>query len=229
MKIIKAVGFVILLSAFTNSAKATVFNFLDQGFNSTFTNLQLQGLINAKLVDLGAGAAMDVAPGGGLQLENLDLTVSGGPGFILNFDHAISSVRLRGSNAKDDANITLRAYEFAIEYDDRAGFEGFVNQVGDASNALLFNAEAVALNTGGPIMSPARVEFDVLVVDPTTSIRSLFVQADSFLWAVNELEFTFADEVSAIPLPASLPLFGSGLVAMGLFGWRRKKNTRLAA
>jgi hypothetical protein len=36
--------------------------------------------------------------------------------------------------------------------------------------------------------------------------------------------------VSATPLPAALPLFASGLGALGLLGWRRKrKNVALAA
>jgi hypothetical protein len=72
MKIIKAICFVVLFSAFTSSAKAAIFKFEDQGFNSSFTNLQLLNLINAKFVDLGAGAVMDRAPGGGLQLEAAD-------------------------------------------------------------------------------------------------------------------------------------------------------------
>lgn len=32
--------------------------------------------------------------------------------------------------------------------------------------------------------------------------------------------------ISATPLPAALPLFASGLGAMGLFGWRRKRKTK---
>ena len=36
--------------------------------------------------------------------------------------------------------------------------------------------------------------------------------------------------VAATPLPAALPLFATGLGAMGLFGWRRKrKNTAAIA
>ena len=35
--------------------------------------------------------------------------------------------------------------------------------------------------------------------------------------------------VSTTPLPATLPLFASGLGALGLFGWRRKRKARLAA
>jgi hypothetical protein len=38
--------------------------------------------------------------------------------------------------------------------------------------------------------------------------------------------FQFATEVAgtATPLPAALPLFGTGLGVMGLFGWRRKRK-----
>jgi hypothetical protein len=42
--------------------------------------------------------------------------------------------------------------------------------------------------------------------------------------------FPIATMVSTTPLPAALPLFATGLGAMGLLGWRRKrKNTAAAA
>jgi hypothetical protein len=34
---------------------------------------------------------------------------------------------------------------------------------------------------------------------------------------------------AATPVPAALPLFASGLGALGLFGWRRKRKAALAA
>jgi hypothetical protein len=37
-----------------------------------------------------------------------------------------------------------------------------------------------------------------------------------------------ASPVSATPLPAALPLFATGLGAMGLFGWRRKRKNASA-
>ena len=40
--------------------------------------------------------------------------------------------------------------------------------------------------------------------------------------------FQFA-AVSAVPLPAALPLFATGLGALGLLGWRRKKKVQAAA
>jgi hypothetical protein len=35
--------------------------------------------------------------------------------------------------------------------------------------------------------------------------------------------------VSDVPLPAALPLFATGLGALGLLGWRRKKNAAALA
>ena len=35
--------------------------------------------------------------------------------------------------------------------------------------------------------------------------------------------------ITATPLPATLPLFATGLGAMGLFGWRRKRKSQAAA
>ncbi|WP_373084491.1 VPLPA-CTERM sorting domain-containing protein [Sneathiella sp.] len=35
--------------------------------------------------------------------------------------------------------------------------------------------------------------------------------------------------ISAVPLPAALPLYGAGLAAMGFMGWRRKRKAAAAA
>ena len=39
----------------------------------------------------------------------------------------------------------------------------------------------------------------------------------------------FVTPLSSTPLPAALPLFATGLGAMGLFGWRRKRKNAIAA
>ena len=39
----------------------------------------------------------------------------------------------------------------------------------------------------------------------------------------------FGNGISATPLPAALPLFATGLGAMGLLGWRRKRKAKAAA
>jgi len=45
-----------------------------------------------------------------------------------------------------------------------------------------------------------------------------FVVGRAFLFTADDVP------VSVVPLPAALPLFGSGLAVMGFFGWRRKRR-----
>ena len=46
-----------------------------------------------------------------------------------------------------------------------------------------------------------------------------------YLNGVSDLELDeLIFEVSAVPLPAALPLFGSALAALGIVGWRRKRR-----
>ena len=48
---------------------------------------------------------------------------------------------------------------------------------------------------------------------------------DNFYFYNGNTSFTADFEVSAVPLPAALPLYGAGLAAMGLIGWARKRKT----
>ena len=41
--------------------------------------------------------------------------------------------------------------------------------------------------------------------------------------------FLQVDDPPKTPLPAALPLFATGLAAMGLFGWRRKRKNKTTA
>jgi hypothetical protein len=40
---------------------------------------------------------------------------------------------------------------------------------------------------------------------------------------------TFTTETPEIPLPAALPLFATGLGALGMLGWRSKRRAQAAA
>ena len=45
----------------------------------------------------------------------------------------------------------------------------------------------------------------------------------------NAFEYTFEKDFSdKTPIPAALPLMATGLGALGLFGWRRKRKTPVA-
>jgi len=39
----------------------------------------------------------------------------------------------------------------------------------------------------------------------------------------------FLDGTPAVPVPAALPLFATGLGMLGLLGWRRKRNAARAS
>lgn len=42
--------------------------------------------------------------------------------------------------------------------------------------------------------------------------------------AFGDMAWVLRSEVSAVPIPAALPLFGTGLAVMGFIGWRRKRK-----
>jgi hypothetical protein len=46
---------------------------------------------------------------------------------------------------------------------------------------------------------------------------------------VNAISFTGVSGLQVVPLPATLPLFASGLGALGLLGWRRKQRAQAVA
>ena len=48
----------------------------------------------------------------------------------------------------------------------------------------------------------------------------------TFVGGSNSVAGMWSGPSLATPLPAALPLFASGLVALGLFGWRRKRNAK---
>ena len=56
---------------------------------------------------------------------------------------------------------------------------------------------------------------------------------ETFTWTwgqgMPDQSFTINTSVSVIPAPAALPLFATGLGALGLLGWRRKRRTQSVA
>jgi hypothetical protein len=67
-----------------------------------------------------------------------------------------------------------------------------------------------------------------------TTLAMLGITPGTYTWTwggATEADQSFTiDVISSTPLPAALPLFATGLGAMGLFGWRRKrKNTAAIA
>ncbi|MCG8493560.1 MAG: hypothetical protein MI743_18215 [Sneathiellales bacterium] len=49
---------------------------------------------------------------------------------------------------------------------------------------------------------------------------------DSFQFISTDDSFEYANlQVSVVPLPAALPLYGAGMAIIGFIGWRRRKNS----
>jgi hypothetical protein len=46
---------------------------------------------------------------------------------------------------------------------------------------------------------------------------------------IAEFPVTITTHQDTTPLPAALPLFGTGLGALGLLGWRRKRKAQATA
>ena len=63
--------------------------------------------------------------------------------------------------------------------------------------------------------------------EPFGSDRMSFFVADGLFGYGANIEITHGGSgspVDPVPLPAALPLFASGLVGLGLLGWRRKRS-----
>jgi hypothetical protein len=75
--------------------------------------------------------------------------------------------------------------------------------------------------TGGTLTAYGQVWLcDLQIVTDCTTNNAFFRQA-------SDQEITFTP-VSSSPLPPALPLFGTGLGALGLLGWRRKRKAATA-
>jgi hypothetical protein len=88
------------------------------------------------------------------------------------------------------------------------------------SNAIIVNANYDSTGLGG-------VRFNVGFASAANSFNGY---VDNFTIGINGANTTYNfDPAAATPLPAALPLFATGLGALGLLGWRRKKKAAALA
>jgi hypothetical protein len=105
---------------------------------------------------------------------------------------------------------------------------------GDSANLAMSGLEFDFTNISG-------IEFPVTTADFTGSgtikaLLTIFNDRGSVTatWTANRpgqgltLTYDYTPATTATPLPAALPLFATGLGALGLLGWRRKRKARVS-
>jgi len=123
-----------------------------------------------------------------------------------------------------------------------ASFNGFTTANGTTSGSTLFaittnNGTAVFLNSEDPSTTDIVIPANTLSPDTTYNFQLDFRDTLAGTGGITQLfdertDGTFttgAATAPAVPLPATLPLFASGIGGLGLLGWRRKRRTRVVA
>ena len=91
---------------------------------------------------------------------------------------------------------------------------------GNTTVSVSFNSD----NEGGAALSALACTASIISCTVTSIAETGASQ--SVTTGVSDLTVSFSSEVEAavVPLPATLPLFATGLCALGLLGWRRKRK-----
>jgi hypothetical protein len=137
---------------------------------------------------------------------------------------------LIGPGPGGSAEYQLSGITGVINSDPITGPSGFAS----ADNILYFPASTVGIDGNGQtpptFVDSNGISFSALTTGPwnifnyiTYETGTAITNADACCGVVG----TF--NVAETPLPATLPLFASGLGALGLLGWRRKRKAQAAA
>jgi HpiC1 cyclase len=133
---------------------------------------------------------------------------------------------------------------YTLEVDVGAWVNGSTNPFPDNASIQLWNGNTSIQLGSAPASSPGLGMFDTVILQVVTDASTpglgetiqiilshgvLCNGCFSQVWWDNvRLDASPAGDAPA-PLPAALPLFATGLGAMGLLGWRRKRKAQAAA
>lgn len=196
----------------SNANLSDVFSILDMGTQGTVTG----SFSFDTEVSFGSG------PGGSGVNENF---ISLAP--YTDFTVQIGSVTLHGapSNPLHDAIYILDGigsnvpHEFLISSETEQSLPGSLSGTLDGIYLALFST--LAANPFDGVSVPTAAILNSLAFDGVGF--SIYVGGNGGHYAVEYSSITFFD-TPAVPVPAALPLFGTGLVIMGFIGWRKKRK-----
>lgn len=157
--------------------------------------------------------------------------ISVGQTFTLDVfaDNGGSSLNSQTWNASNVLNFTIHAGTYSATYSavyaPGMGFQ--TNASGVLTAANFFGTDFSSTNTDnfGTWTNALAVNGNAVFTDFNGLKNFIPIGANQNIanWSVSEVP------VAPTPLPAALPLFASGLGALGLFGWRRKRKAPAVA
>jgi len=121
---------------------------------------------------------------------------------------------------------------FAVRSGGSATFSGFgqATEISflwgsvDTYNSIVFNLVGGGTETvfGSDVIISGAPAGDG-AIDTVITTTAAF---DSFQFISTDDSFEYANlQVSVVPLPAALPLYGAGMAIIGFIGWRKRKNS----
>ena len=107
---------------------------------------------------------------------------------------------------------------------------GSLTEPSNSSGGLVeYDANAPTLAVPGGYVSNALLSASTSTYDNAT-FAMLGVTLGIYVWTWGTgADQSFTLEIGQTPIPAALSLFATGLGALGLLGWRRKRKTQVAA
>lgn len=180
------------------------------------------------------------------DVQNLESFVNGGGTLIINNDRSTSFTLLdpllntfgvdiveASTSVIETLNILAPTHAIMNGPFGQVGTMG----LGDASRYSITGSSVTALASWqngdiamavlGPDISSGRLGAVIILPDVERFLLyfdNSFGSGDTNIAALNSLAYAINPSVSAVPVPAALPLFGTGLAIMGFLGWRRKRK-----
>jgi len=179
---------------------------------------------------------------------NIVASDPGSPAYLTgaNFDTGIANIGLTGpvsytigyntpitNNSGADIGVVTARFSFGDAV--TLTINGITKTYGpDPDPAISTGVSIPYYYAPSPLLQPADlwvtlIDLNDFSVAGGASINSLVVTGSPELDLIRVAGLIPSSSPSETPLPAALPLFASGLGALGLFGWRRKKRAAALA